>query len=80
MYTPGSIWTILTSGTDDIDVFIDVHRGLSQLPMPERTFLTLLAHGQTGRYALHESELKGNQTVLKRRILLKLTAIINGES
>lgn len=79
-YTPGSIWSALVNGSDDIDLVIDIRYGMSQLPEQEQNFLTLLASGQTGAYAKHETGIKGNQTLLKRRILLRLSMILNGES
>jgi len=78
-YMPGEIWGILVHGSEELDQVIDVRRAMSMLPDQERTFMTLLAQGQTGKYALHASGLRGNQTLLKRRILMRLTEIINGD-
>lgn len=78
-YTVSSVWRVLTEGTDDLDELIDIQVGLDALPIQKRTFLVLLAQGQSGAYAMHESGLQKNQTRLKRDILRELTDLINGD-
>ena len=80
-YLPGQVWSILVNGSDDLDEVIDIRQAMHSLTAQEQTFLTLLASGQTGKYAMHEARLRGNQTTLKQRCLTRMAAVLdNGES
>jgi hypothetical protein len=78
VYTPPRVWEILVGGSEDADERVDVEMGMVRLPLEERTFIWLLAQGYTGLAAQELSGIEGNQTRLRREILIKLSAIING--
>ncbi|SRR6266851_471042 len=79
-YVPGRVWEVL-AGSEDVEVeeLMDVQVGLTYLPPAESTFIIRLSQGYTGKQAMSEAHLKGNQTRLKTDILMKLTEIINGK-
>jgi hypothetical protein len=77
-YTPGLVWIILTEGGNSVEEELDVRVGLSFLPTPQRTFLTLLSQGQTATYAARKVGLKGNLTTIKVKAVKALTDVING--
>ncbi len=79
-YTPGRLWELLIEGSsEDADELIDLQVGLTHLPPDQALFLVRLGQGYTAVQAMSEAGIKGNQTRLKRDILMRLTEVINGD-
>jgi hypothetical protein len=82
-YTPGRIWSILIGesvASFGVDEAIDLKMALAKMPPVQQSFLVMISQGYKVAEVMRRLEITENQTRFRREALMKLTALMNGES